>query len=379
VNIQAVDRRVWATERTDDRASEQPLRASRWRAALTWLYGEEMAHAQYKGTTSIGLVREALSGAIQRGLDIQPILQFARIDPELLNAPQARVEASAFSRLWIALSDQMDDEFFGIDSHPMRRGSFQLMCHAVIGCRSLEQALQRMLAFLRCILDDVYGTLEMEGNDARIIIHDYGTERRLYAYGTWLVLVHGLLCWLANRRIPLQEVRFRPPRPEDDSDYRLRFHSEIEYGAAVTLVRFDRSFLSLKIAQNNNHLSAFLREAPANLLVKYRNDESVSALIRHRLRGQSPDEWPELDDVAKDLRVSSSTLQRRLQAEGASYQRLKDDLRRDMAINLLSQAELSVSDVAALTGFQETSAFHRAFKKWTGVSPGAYRNTPATP
>ncbi|CDF96827.1 MULTISPECIES: AraC family transcriptional regulator [unclassified Pseudomonas] len=338
-----------------------------------------MAQAQYKGTTSIGLVREALSGAIQRGLDVQPILQFARIDPELLNAPQARVEASAFSRLWIALSDQLDDEFFGIDSHPMRRGSFQLMCHAVIGCRSLEHALQRILAFLRSILDDIYGTLEIEGDEARIIIHDHGIERRLFAYGTWLILVHGLLCWLANRRIPLQEVRFRPARPEDDSDYRMRFCADIEYGSATTWIRFDRSFLSLKIAQNNSHLSAFLREAPGNLLVKYRNDESLSALIRHRLREQGPDDWPELDAIAKDLRISSSTFQRRLQAEGTSYQRLKDDLRRDMAINLLSRAELSVSDVAALTGFQETSAFHRAFKKWTGVSPGAYRSNPAAP
>jgi AraC-like DNA-binding protein len=58
-----------------------------------------------------------------------------------------------------------------------------------------------------------------------------------------------------------------------------------------------------------------------------------------------------------------------------SYQRLKDDLRRDIAIDLLSSGSVTVAEVAARTGFQETSAFHRAFKKWTGVSPGTYRTS----
>ncbi|WP_282347555.1 AraC family transcriptional regulator [Pseudomonas sp. PS01301] len=86
-----------------------------------------------------------------------------------------------------------------------------------------------------------------------------------------------------------------------------------------------------------------------------------------------PESWPEFDRLAKSLGTSSSTLQRRLQSEGLSYQRLKDDLRRDMAIHLLGREELTVNDVALQAGFQDASAFHRAFKKWTGVSPGFYR------
>jgi len=140
-------------------------------------------------------------------------------------------------------------------------------------------------------------------------------------------------------------------------------------------VFFTRDVLQLKVAQTPLALAAFLKESPASILVKYRNDESISARIRQRLRGQSPEAWPELETLAAVLRMSYSTLQRRLQAEGLSYQRLKDNLRRDIAINLLSQPGLTVTDVAEQTGFQETSAFHRAFKKWTGVSPGAYRRS----
>ena len=71
--------------------------------------------------------------------------------------------------------------------------------------------------------------------------------------------------------------------------------------------------------------------------------------------------------------IAATTLQRRLQGEGTAYQVVKDELRRDIAIDLLGDSTRSVAEVAGLVGFQETSAFHRAFKKWTGVSPGAYR------
>ncbi|MBB6287525.1 MULTISPECIES: AraC family transcriptional regulator [unclassified Pseudomonas] len=179
-----------------------------------------MTPLQDKGTTSIALVHEALYSARQRQLDLTAALANADFDPQLLNAPKARVSATSFARLWVEIANLLDDEFFGIDSHPMRRGSFKLMCHALLDC---------------------------------------------------------------------------------------------------------------------------------------------------------PEKWPERDDLAVELHMSNSTLQRRLQAEGTHYQSLRDDLRRDMAIDLLSRGDMTVTQVAAATGFQETSAFHRAFKKWTGVSPGAYR------
>ncbi|MGF6317759.1 AraC family transcriptional regulator [Pseudomonas frederiksbergensis] len=326
-----------------------------------------------KGTTSISLVHEALYSAKQRGMDLALALANADIDPQLLDAPRARVSAVSFARLWVELADLLDDEFFGIDSHPMRRGSFKLMCHALLDCSTLGQALPRMLSFLRLVLDDIHGELYVKEDQAFIVLQDQGILRRLFAYGTWFILVHGLSCWLVNQRIPLQKLSFSAPKPDDESDYRMRFCENIQYDASTTAVSFDKKFLDMKIAQSTATLRGFLKESPASLLVKYRNDDSISAQIRRHLRGLSPDQWPERDDLALVLRMSNSTLQRRLQSEGTHYQNLKDDLRRDMAIDLLSRGDMTVTEVAAETGFQETSAFHRAFKKWTGVNPGAYR------
>jgi AraC-like DNA-binding protein len=334
-----------------------------------------MSSAGEKGTVSIELVHEALQAALVRNIDVAVALQAAAIDAQLLAATRARVSAAAYAKLWAALADLLDDEFFGMDSHPMRRGSFRLMCHAAAGATTLERALYRILRFLRSVLDDFHGTMHLEGEVAVITLHDHGILRRLFSYGTWFILVHGLACGLVRRRIPVEQLTFRSAAPADDSHYTTRFCQNVVFGAATTQMRLAARYLSLKILETPESLPAFLADAPANLLVKYRNEGSTSALIRRHLRNKRPDEWPELDETARVLNISGTTLQRRLHGEGLNYQRLKDDLRRDIAIDLLSSEGLTVAEVAARTGFQETSAFHRAFKKWTGLSPGAYRST----
>ncbi|GAB3663006.1 AraC family transcriptional regulator [Ramlibacter alkalitolerans] len=333
-----------------------------------------------KGTISVGLVREAVLVAAERGLDLPALVQQAGIEPALLEARRARVPAATYACLWSVLADAMDDEFFGMDTHPMRRGSFRLLCHAALSCHTLGHALQRMFTFLRVVLDDLHGELRCEGDDAWIVVHDRGAApNRMFTYATWLMLVHGLACWLVRRRIPLLEARFRCAEPEDTADYRTRFCETASFDAPITQVRIDANLLGLKVVETEASLVPFLREAPANLLVKYRNDASLSIQIRHRLRAQAPQDWPELDTLARVLHMSNTTVQRRLHAEGLKYQRLKDDLRRDIAIELLSGPSLAIAEVAERVGFQEPSAFHRAFKKWTGVSPGSYRRAAASP
>ena len=103
-------------------------------------------------------------------------------------------------------------------------------------------------------------------------------------------------------------------------------------------------------------------------------------MIRPKPRGTCPPLglapcWPTLAGLATEFRITPSTLRRHLEREGSSYRDIKDHLRRDAAIGHLTQGRLSVGEVGLLLGFREPSAFHRAFKKWTGVAPGEYRLT----
>lgn len=328
-----------------------------------------------KGTVAVSFVHEALAVAHTRGLDTQALLHQAGITPHLLQSPRARISASAIAALWAVLADAMDDEFFGMDRHPLRRGSYRLMCHAVLSCQTLGHALQRMLMFLRVTLDDLHGELQHEGPLVRLVVHDAGPPRRMFTYATWLMLVHGLACWLVGRRLPLVSAHFRCAMPAEVADYRTRFCAAASFDAPRTEVCLDAALLDLKVVQNEASLGAFLRGAPANLLVQYRNDASLSAQVRRRLRRLAPGDWPDLPTLAHHLRLSPTTVQRRLQEEGLSYQQLKDTLRRDLAVELLGDTDHTLAEIATQLGFSEPSTFHRAFKKWTGAGPGAYRRS----
>ena len=327
-----------------------------------------------KGTIAIAFVQEALAELARRGLAVDALVAAAGISPELLNAPQARVSSAHYGRLWHHIAEATDDEFFGMDSHPMKAGSFTLLCHSVIHCDTLERALRRALRFFRLILDDMAGELVRDGDAARLVVVDRcAAPRRAFAYGTFLIMLHGLACWLIGRRIPLAQAAFRCPEPGFSPEWRVLFSPDLVFDAAQTEIRFAADYLDMANVQNERTMKVFLRSAPANFLVKYRNSEGLVARIRRQLRHIPPDTWPDFETLAQQLHSSVSTLRRHLLEEGQSYQSIKDDLRRDLAISQLCHSDKSVLEIAHELGFAEASAFHRAFKKWTGTRPGEYR------
>lgn len=334
-----------------------------------------------KGTIAIAFVHEALACLRERGLDDSALLARAGISAELLAMPQARVSSSAYGLLWHGIAQAIDDEFFGLDSRRMKSGSFTLLCHALIHSDTLQRALRRALRFLRLLLDDFHGELEIDGGVARIRIIDRIDPatgrpipaRRAFAYGTYLLLLHGLACWLVGRRIPLLDAQFRCTEPSFSAEWRVLFARDLRFGQPDSSMSFEAGYLGLRNLRDEAGMKEFLRSAPANFLVKYKNSSGLSARIRRWLRGQDPASWPSLPELARQLNLSEATLRRRLDLDGSSYRAILDDLRRDMAIGLLADSQTSLADIAAMLGFSEASAFHRAFRKWTGSRPGEYR------
>lgn len=327
-----------------------------------------------KHTVSIAFVRAAVDAlspvAAARALDR------AGISPELLGVPAARVSARAFAALWLAVARELDDEFFGLDTRRMKVGSFALLCQAVVHCGTIGHALKRCLRTFSVFLDDIDGVVRVEQGEAvvRLTNRIADPERRRFADETFLVMVHGLICWLAGRRIPLLAAEFAWPRPGHADEYRIMFSQRLAFGAPQTCVRFDAKVLGAPVVQDESTLKRFLRSAPQSVFIKYRDQDSWTARLRRRLRGSGEAGWPTLDEVAGELGVPASTLRRRLEAEGTTFQAIKDQLRRDIAIHHLSEGDMSVGDIAARLGFQDASAFYRAFRRWTGSQPGAYRS-----
>ena len=198
-------------------------------------------------------------------------------------------------------------------------------------------------------------------------------SKRAFADELFLIILHGVMCWLAGRRIPLTRASFAFAEPAHSAEYHAMFCSNLRFEVPQTEVRFEARFLDCPIVQDEASLKEFLRNAPQSVFIKYRNRDGWVARVRRRLR-QSGDQRPTLEAMADSLHVTPSTLRRRLEGEGSTYQEIKDGLRRDMAIDLLCRTTLSVEAIAGELGYQEVSAFYRAFRHWTGTRPGSYRD-----
>lgn len=304
------------------------------------------------------------------------VLATAGIPEALLAASHTRVPAQAFAALWLAVSKEMDDEFFGLDSRRMKVGSFALLSHAVIASPNLDRALKHVLRGFGVLLDDVTGDLSLEAGHAVVSLEnriaDPGARR--FAEETFLVMVHGLMCWLVGKRVPLSSATFSFARPDHAHEYTIMFSEQLRFDESSTSVRFDARWLSAPVVQTTDSLKVFLRTAPQSVFLKYKNEASLSARVsRYLRRFVGREDWPVLLEVAHEFHVSPTTLRRRLDAEFTSYQGIKDQVRRDAAIHLLCTTDQPVGEVAAAVGFGETSAFRRAFKGWSGVQPSAYR------
>lgn len=330
-----------------------------------------------KGTVAICFVEAAVSDVIRRGLNAEELLIRSGISPSLLRKPQARVSAANYAALWRLVAQVLDDEFFGQDSRRMKSGSFAMLCRSAVNCATLRDALQLTLRFFRLLLDDIHGTLSVERTTATITLHARtpAAAQRTFAHETYLILIHGIACWLVGRRIPITTACFAYAEPAHSAEYRVMYSTQLMFTQPSTRIRFDADYLELPVVQNRNSVKEFVRSAPQNILVKYKNANSLTAKIRRRLRQLLPGELPEFESMAAELNMTPITLRRRLHEEGESYQSLKDQLRRDLAITYLSHTERSVSDIALELGFAEPSAFHRAFRKWTGTAPGKYRRS----
>ena len=240
---------------------------------------------------------------------------------------------------------------------------------------SLQQALQRGTRLLNLLLDDVRLELRHDARRATVVLLPNDRPVKVFAHETLVIVLQALICWLIDRRIPLLEAQFAYPAPAWAEEYPRIYSRNIAFDAALTQFSFPVTDLRAPVVQTERTLREFLRDAPANVIVKYRNPRSLSTYLRHALKHRKHGFELSFDAAAQELGLSPSTLRRRLEAEGTSFRLIKDGARRDVAIRQLQQTRRSIPEVAESLGFAESSAFHRAFIKWMGISPGQFRQS----
>ncbi len=324
---------------------------------------------------SVYFARAVLKHAVSAGVDPIALLRSNRISPRLLLEDGARISVERFADLQVNTMLAMQDEALGYAGRRMPIGCWSMMCHAVIGSETLGQALARYCRFYQLFEFGVHPLFLADGDSAEISIVNVDDPQRIDPYMAELILfnVHRFGSWLVQQHLPLQEVRLGYPAAAPLIDYRAMFLANpVSFEQQDTALRLSPGLLDSRVVQNEQSLRHFLRHPVLIMLTQNyaRNSwtSRVRDIVRHNLA-----QVPELNAVAAQMDVHPQTLRRRLSAEGTTFKEIKNQIRRDTALYFLGKQGLSIEEIAHRAGFSESSAFIRAFKGWTGVTPYTYR------
>ena len=313
-------------------------------------------------------VEEVLECGRASGVDMASLIKDLDISSEALTC----LTTDQFGQIWLELSFRMQDEFFGLGARPMSPGSTTILGHATRHAPNLEVALARALRFMTIVLADPAGELVIDGRQASIVLSERG-QKSAFAYRVFFTIIHALNCWLIGERIPIRDISFPCPDPGKNNDYSDFFGVPVRFDAKVAQMSFERKYLRKPINRTDRALKKFLKSAPTVFLSGYRHDEGIKAKVAAELSTESMESWGGIDEIAAKLGMSTSTLHRRLKDEGQSFGEIKEERRRNLAISLLKNSELPISDIAVRVGYAEPSAFYRAFHRWYGDTPASVR------
>ncbi len=322
---------------------------------------------------SVYFVQALLKHAVNKGLDPAQLLRDNRISPRLLQEDDARISVERFADLQVAIMLAMEDEGLGYGNMPLPIGTWHMMCHAVINCDTLGKALARYCRFFALFHKDQGLRLETHADLSFVRMGSDEPDSDVYLGELSLFNCHRFMSWLVAEHLPAHIFNFAHPAPEHVTEYRPMFLANpVQFEQQHTEMVLNTALLEKPVVQTEESLTRFLRHPVLAMLSTQYDQASWTAKVKEYLK-KDLQELAELDQVAEDLEIHPQTLRRRLSKEGTSFSEIKSQLRRDIALYYLGKRGLSIEEIAHRSGFSESSAFIRAFKGWTGVTPYTYR------
>lgn len=324
---------------------------------------------------SVHFVRAVLKHAVAQGLDPLQLLRQSRISPRLLEEEDARISVERFADLQVNTMLAMEDEGLGYGAQKLPVGSWSMMCYAVIHCDTLGKALARYCRFFGLFQHSTHPLMLNEGDTTIVRVTSPGNGQGGDQYEAELALYncHRFMSWLVQEHLPARAFNFRHPAPPHAAEYRPMFLANpVHFDQPHSEMVLNRALLDKPVIQNEQSLARYLRHPVLVMMLQQFDKTSWTIQVKGILR-RNMELMPELDEVAASLELHPQTLRRRLASEGSSFSEIKSQLRRDVALHYLGKQGISIEEIAHRAGFSESSAFIRAFKGWTGVTPYTYR------
>jgi len=325
-------------------------------------------------TLSSGFVNAFLDATEVGGADAEQLTKLAGISAEVLQESGGRITEEQFVTLYRRVAEKFDDELPNLLSHPLRGGAMKFAVLGIINAPTVEVAIYRYSRILRLTIHDFEVKLLREQDVSRVVIvpPKDGLRCKTMAVEMILKVIHGLASWLVGRELRLLRVDYAFEAPSYAQEYQNLYPGPVFFGQPTSQLVFDTAQLGLRIQRNLQDVKRYLARTPRDWIFASFQDSLVTHQVREHLFRIGAGNG-NIDDAASALNMSPRTLCRKLEAENTSFKQVRDDLRRDLAVEKLHNSDAPIIQIAHELGFGEVSSFHRAFRAWTGTTPGTYR------
>ena len=283
--------------------------------------------------------------------------------------------AQQFAMLCRLLVERFDDEFANLLAHPVQPGATKYLVLCTMTAPTLGAALHRHAQLLRLLVRDFQLRLVRGPEHSSLMLAgpSSGGCPAPLSIAIGLKAIHMLASWMTGRELPLARVDLGFARPPYATDLQNLFPGPLHFDQACSQLALDSGLLDLRIQRDASDRAQFMRNIARYWIFTPPQAWQASIEVRedtleHGLKQTS------VEQAAQALNVSVRTLCRRLEAEHTSYRQVRDELRRDLAIERLTHSHTPQAHIGCELGFEDVSSFHRAFRSWTGVTPNRYRN-----
>lgn len=335
---------------------------------------------KHLGFASIPAVQQYLRHAETQNIDTSSAINTAGIDPFVLDNANGRIPGEQFQSLIRALLDASNDPLMGLNSSlQVQPGSYSVLGYITMSCATMGDAIERVPTYERLVGD--MGVTKITRSKDSIFLN------WRCAYTDQLVCQHmidnvlaswtNFARWLANQDASPERIfleREAPKALSQIKQYEDFFKCPIIFSQKESGIELAKTLLKTPLRQPDLLLLKTLESHASQQINELESASgSFSLQVAHAIRKQLNMGQIRKELIAEEFCLSPRTLQRKLVTEGTSYQHIVDEIRLDMAKQLLNDSKIAIQDIAYNLGFSDSGSFHRRFKQWTGKTPGEFR------
>ena len=322
-------------------------------------------------TSTLAMVRTADA----RGVETADLLAHAGLTRAFLEDPDSRIPAPTVLQLWNALRERTGDPTLQLAAPTtLPFGAYRVIDYLVAASVSVGDGVDRFARFFALIADAITLVIERDGDDHCLCLSraDGTAVPPVYVDYVFAALVSRVRMRI-RPTLSVRRVELRQPRPATFAAYENAFRAPVHFDAAVDRLAFSNEEWHAPTESADAALARLLEEHARILAQRIPPSASEFRTEVQQTIAAALAEGGSAVDVARAMHCSVRTLQRRLVRSGATFREVSDNVRGRLAEEYLRDPKVSIAEVAFLLGFSDQSSFNRAFRRWTGSSPGKWR------